>query len=200
MPTRRDLLLQAAMFSALPGLGFAQTRGQLGLPLEPTPACGPQSYTPAQTPAQTAGPYFTPGSPRRNALREPGMTGMPLRLGGRVLDPACRPLAGVLVDLWQADAEGRYDNDGFRLRGHVVTDAEGRWAFDTVRPGLYPGRTRHLHVKLQPAGGRVLTTQLYFPGEPGNARDGIFDARLLMAVGGNDDEMLARFDFVLAEG
>ncbi|WP_341705714.1 hypothetical protein [Ferrovibrio sp.] len=128
------------------------------------------------------------------------MAGMPLRLGGRVLDPACRPLAGVLVDLWQADAEGRYDNDGFRLRGHVVTDAEGRWAFDTVRPGLYPGRTRHLHVKLQPAGGRVLTTQLYFPGEPGNARDGIFDARLLMAVGGNDDEMLARFDFVLAEG
>jgi len=196
MTTRRALLLQAAMLFALPGLAFAQTRGNLALPLDPTPACA--ELPAAATPAQTEGPYFTPRSPRQAMLREPGMAGTPLRVGGLVLTRDCRPVANALVDLWQADAAGQYDNDGFRLRGHQMTDAAGRWQFATVRPGLYPGRTRHLHVKLQPPGGAILTTQLYFPGEPGNARDGIFDRRLLMTVGGDGDALLARYDFVLA--
>ncbi|WP_300299640.1 intradiol ring-cleavage dioxygenase [Ferrovibrio sp.] len=193
MTTRRDLLLQAAMFSALPGLGFAQTRG-LSLPLEPTPACG-EAHDP--TPEQTEGPYYTPRTPQKTALREPGMAGIPLRIGGLVLSRRCRPLGRVMVDAWQADAAGQYDNAGYRLRGHQFSDAEGRWQFETILPGLYPGRTRHIHVKLQPPRGDILTTQLYFPNEPGNARDGIFDRRLLVQMGGDDTAKIARYDFVL---
>lgn len=193
MTTRRDLLLQAAMFSALPGLGFAQTRG-LSLPLEPTPACGEAHDL---TPEQTEGPYYTPRTPQKTVLREPGMAGIPLRIGGLVLSRRCRPLGRVMVDAWQADAAGQYDNAGYRLRGHQFSDAEGRWQFETILPGLYPGRTRHIHVKLQPPRGDILTTQLYFPNEPGNARDGIFDRRLLVQMGGDDTAKIARYDFVL---
>ena len=64
-------------------------------------------------------------------------------------------------------------------------------------PGLYPGRTRHIHVKAQAPGQRVLTTQLYFPGEIMNARDGIFDQTLVVAMA---DSATARFDFVLQTG
>jgi protocatechuate 3,4-dioxygenase beta subunit len=190
MTTRRDLLLAALPF-ALAGDVLAQPAG-----LDPTPACG-ESHSP--TPSQTEGPYFTPNSPRRNALYEPGMDGTRLRVGGLVLDRACRPLAHVLVDLWQADAQGRYDTSGYRLRGHQFTDAQGRWQFDTILPGVYPGRTRHLHVKLQAPRGKILTTQLYFPSAAaGNARDRIFDRRLLTNTAGDAEQIIARYDFVLA--
>jgi protocatechuate 3,4-dioxygenase beta subunit len=197
MTTRRNLLLAAA-WTGLPftlaGLALAQPAGRL----DPTPACG-ESQSP--TPSQTEGPYFTPNSPRRTALYEPGLDGTRLRVGGLVLDRACRPLANVLVDLWQADAQGRYDNSGYRLRGHQFTDAEGRWQFDTILPGVYPGRTRHLHVKLQAPRGKILTTQLYFPNDAtSNARDRIFDRRLLTNTAGDAEQMIARYDFVLAEG
>lgn len=192
LTTRRNLLL-AALPLALAGDSWAQPAG-----LDPTPACG-ESHGP--TPSQTEGPYFTPNSPLRAGLYETGMDGTRLRVGGLALDRNCRPLANLLVDLWQADAQGRYDNAGYRLRGHQFTDAEGRWQFDTVLPGLYPGRTRHLHVKLQPRGGRILTTQLYFPGDAAsNARDRIFDRRLLMNAAGDAEQMIARYDFVLATG
>lgn len=192
LTTRRNLLL-AALPLALAGDSWAQPAG-----LDPTPACG-ESHGP--TPSQTEGPYFTPKSPLRTSLYEPGMDGTRLRVGGLALDRNCRPLANVLFDLWQADAQGRYDNAGYRLRGHQFTDAEGRWQFDTVLPGLYPGRTRHLHVKLQPRGGRILTTQLYFPNDAAsNARDRIFDKRLLMNAAGDAEQMIARYDFVLAVG
>lgn len=190
LTTRRNLLL-AALPLALAGDSWAQPAD-----LDPTPACG-ESHGP--TPSQTEGPYFTPNSPLRTGLYEPGMEGTRLRVGGLALDRNCRPLAHVLVDLWHADAQGRYDNAGYRLRGHQFTDAQGRWQFDTILPALYPGRTRHLHVKLQPRGGRILTTQLYFPADAAsNARDRIFDKRLLMNTAGDAEQMIARYDFVLA--
>lgn len=191
MPTRRDLLLQAAMFSALPGLGFAQTRG-LNPPLEPTPACGG-----GVTPTQTEGPYYTPLSPKRTSLLEPDMPGIKLRLGGYVLDRRCQPVAAAMVDLWQADAQGRYDNAGYRLRGHLFTDEQGRWQVETIVPGVYTGRTRHIHVKVQAPHQSVLTTQLYFPDEPGNARDRMFTKALQVTRAGDEAGQIARFDFVL---
>lgn len=203
MTTRRALLLQAALFSGLPTVtaltALAQSRPQSrGGPLTPTPACGDAAA--GLTPEQTEGPYFKPSSPRRTSLLEPGLAGTRLRLGGLVTDRTCKPLGNVLVDLWQADASGAYDNTGFRLRGHQFTDSEGRWQAETILPGLYPGRTRHLHVRLQPPLGDILTTQLYFPNEPGNARDPIFDRRLLMTVAGDEVAQIARFDFVLDIG
>jgi protocatechuate 3,4-dioxygenase beta subunit len=64
------------------------------------------------------------------------------------------------LDFWQADVNGAYDNVGFRFRGHQFTNAQGAFALTTIVPGLYPGRTRHIHVKMQAPGRPVLTTQL----------------------------------------
>ena len=112
----------------------------------------------------------------------------------------CRPVANALVDLWHADGAGDYDNRGFRCRGHQFTDAQGRYGFVTVLPARYTGRTRHFHVKVQAANGPVLTTQLYFPDEPGNARDPLFRRDLLMAVMRNGAERMAGFTFVVERG
>src|SRR5215204_1813047 len=146
------------------------------------------------TPEQTEGPYFLPDSPERTSLIESGVRGDRLVVTGRVLTADCKPVRRALLDFWQADGDGEYDLEGFRLRGHQFTDARGRFRLVTVVPGLYPGRTRHIHVKAQRPNGEVLTTQLYFRGEPQNDSDGIFDAALLMA----GDQRSARFDFVLA--
>lgn len=116
---------------------------------------------------------------------------------GTVLTTGCRPVAHALLDFWQADARGRYDNAGFHLRGHQFTDARGRFRLETVVPGLYPGRTRHIHVKVQPRGGRILTTQLYFPREPRNRTDGIYDSALLMRVARTRERWHGRFGFIL---
>jgi protocatechuate 3,4-dioxygenase beta subunit len=183
--SRRDfvrLALAASTVAALRGEATAQTT------LAPTPGCG------EATPPQTEGPFFKPSSPERVSLLEPGLGGSRLVVTGVVRGTDCRPVPGALLDVWQADAAGRYDNAGQRLRGHQFTDAEGRYRLQTIVPGVYPGRTRHIHVKLQAPGARVLTTQLYFPGEAMNARDGIFDPALVVAM---TDPSAARFDFVL---
>jgi hypothetical protein len=87
---------------------------------------------------------------------------------------------------------------GFRLRGHVFTDAEGRYSFRTIMPGIYPGRTRHYHVKVQVPNRPVLTTQFYFPDEKGNLADEFLHSELVMRVAAADDSLRARFDVVLA--
>ena len=161
--------------------------------LAPTPECRDADDV---TPAQTEGPYFKASSPERTNIRA-GASGTKLVLTGTVLTTACKPVARALVDFWQADAAGAYDNSGFTFRGHQFTDAQGRYTLETVVPGLYPGRTRHIHVKVQPSGGRVLTTQLYFPGEARNASDGIYRNELEVAVSDAADGRNATFTFVL---
>jgi protocatechuate 3,4-dioxygenase beta subunit len=161
----------------------------------PTPACHDGD---APTLPEIEGPFFKPRSPRRGDLREPGVVGRAVELSGNVLTRGCRPVANALVDLWHADDAGDYDNTGFRLRGHVFTDAQGRYAFRTIVPGLYPGRTRHYHVKIQAPNRPVLTTQFYFPDEPQNGTDEFFHRELVMRVAAADDALRARFDVVLA--
>ena len=187
-PSRREFLGVVLGVSAAGALG---ARAAAQTTLTPTPACG------ARTPEQTEGPYFTPRSPERASLLEPEMRGRRLVVSGVVRGTDCRPIPGALLDFWQADAGGRYDNAGFHLRGHQLTDAEGRYRLETILPGVYPGRTRHIHVKAQAPGRPALTTQLYFPGEAANARDGIFDPALLVALAEAGDAVAARFDFVL---
>jgi protocatechuate 3,4-dioxygenase beta subunit len=121
------------------------------------------------------------------------VSGATLVLVGRVLTTDCRPVRRALLDFWQADGDGEYDNEGYRLRGHQFTDAGGRYTLRTVVPGAYQNRTRHIHVKAQAPGGDVLTTQLYFPQEPLNDSDPIFSRELVMDVSGRR----ASFDFVL---
>jgi protocatechuate 3,4-dioxygenase beta subunit len=170
--------------------GAETTTTSGGTTLPATRAC-PDGDEP--TLEQTEGPYFTPRSPARRSLLEPGMQGERLALSGVVLSTECRPVRRALVDFWQADAAGDYDNEGFRLRGHQLTDGQGRYRLATVVPGLYPGRTRHIHVKVQAPGKDVLTTQLYFPGESANEGDGIFDPSLVIDLAGER----GTFDFVL---
>ena len=160
----------------------------------PTPECADDD---APTPAETAGPFFKPRSPERTSLLEPGLNGKRLELSGRVYGRSCTPLAGALLDFWQADDRGAYDNDGFRLRGHQHADAQGRYRLSTILPGAYAGRTRHIHVRVQPAGGHVLTTQLYFPGEKRNGSDGLFRGELLMSLETNASPQQGRFHFLL---
>ena len=190
-PTRR-IVLGAGVFAAGSLLMIDGSVAQA--PLAPTPAChdGDDATVP-----QTEGPYFKPSSPERTELFEEGMAGQPIELVGLVLSRACKPIAGALLDFWQADDKGRYDNSGFRLRGHQFSDAEGRYRLRSVVPGIYPGRTRHIHVKVQPQGGRVLTTQLYFPREPKNRSDGLFRKDLQMRTTKNAGSLAGRFDFVV---
>jgi protocatechuate 3,4-dioxygenase beta subunit len=161
--------------------------------LEPTPACDDGDEP---TLEQTEGPFFTPDSPERASFLEPGIEGTRLVLAGSVLATDCSPVAGALLDFWHADAQGEYDNEGYRLRGHQFADRRGRYRLETVVPGLYTGRTRHIHVKVQAPDQPVLTTQLYFPGEPGNESDSIFDPALLIDLR-RDDTEAASFDFIL---
>lgn len=164
----------------------------------PTPACADE------TPPQIEGPFYTPSSPRRVDLREPGQKGELLRLSGRVLDSLCKPVAGAIVDLWGCDAQGVYDNVGFRLRGHQVTDANGQFEFLTVFPGAYGNaffrRTPHLHVKVKGGDAPLLTTQLYFPEQNLNSSDGFFDPALLIRMERGKDGRHGFFEFVLATG
>jgi len=147
---------------------------------------------------QTEGPYFKAGSPQRTSLLEPGMEGTRLILQGRVLTATGAPVANAKVDFWQTDNAGAYDNSGYRLRGYVLTDAKGVYVMETILPGLYPGRTRHIHVKVQAPGGPVLTSQLYVPEEAGNSRDGIYNPALLMRVQERiAQRVVATFDFAV---
>jgi protocatechuate 3,4-dioxygenase beta subunit len=188
--TRRRLLLGGAAAAASAfvaacsrrGTNVAATSTPAGTSagtqtLEPTPACEDGDET---TPEQTEGPYFTPDSPEKRDLAADVDTGTKLVLTGTVLSTDCTPISKALIDVWQADDGGNYDNDGYRLRGHQFTDAKGAYALTTVIPGLYPGRTRHIHVKVQAPNGPVLTTQLYFPGEAQNASDGIYREECLI--------------------
>jgi protocatechuate 3,4-dioxygenase beta subunit len=192
-PTRRFLL--TGTFASCVGFGVGDAGPAWAEPsLPPTPACEDGD---APTLKQTEGPFFKPSSPERFDLREQGIKGAPIELSGFVLTRGCRPVERALVDIWHADNEGEYDNGGFRLRGHQYTDAEGRYRFLTIVPASYEGRTRHYHLKVQPPGGRLLTTQLYFPGEARNRSDGLFRRELLMKVAKAGGSLAGRFDFVL---
>jgi protocatechuate 3,4-dioxygenase beta subunit len=179
MLTRRRLITAAALWPVAPA-AWAQSK-----PL----TCG------QVTPRQTEGPFFKTNTPQRITLIEPGSKAPRLVVSGQVLARDCTPLKGALLDFWHADEHGDYDNQGFRYRGHQYSDAEGRYRLETILPAEYPGRARHIHVKVQPPGGRLLTTQLYFPNQPGNQRDGLFRQDLVMQM---NEPGAGAFDFVVA--
>ena len=147
--------------------------------------------------AQSEGPYFRPDAPLSRNLAAGARSGQHLEVGGLVLDVACRPVPGAIVQIWHADDAGNYDARGYRFRGYQVADERGAWSFSTIVPATYWSRTRHLHFKVARPGGPVLTTQLYFPDEPHNRSDRAFDPRLLMRLSG-EGGLAGRYDFVIA--
>jgi protocatechuate 3,4-dioxygenase beta subunit len=162
-----------------------------------TLACGNGSQSATVTPELTEGPYFTANSPERASLLEDGMVGTKLVITGYVYTTDCQPVANALLDFWQADANGVYDNSGYILRGHQFTDANGTYQLTTVIPGIYTGRTEHIHVKVQAPNGKLITSQLFFPGVAENDTDRIFDQGLLLVIQESSDGQQAQFNFVV---
>ena len=145
------------------------------------------------TPPQTPGPFY-PGeqnfTPENDLTQVPGRTvralGQVIYVTGKVLDPACRPIEGATVEIWQACASGRYDNPkdenpapldaNFRYWGEAYSDANGFYSFKTIKPGAYPAdatwtRPPHIHFKVSRRGYKELVTQLYFAGDALNDKD-----------------------------
>jgi len=149
------------------------------------------------------GPFYKPGAPERTALAEPGMKGTRLVISGRVLDTRCQPLPHALLDVWQCDADGVYDNQGFTLRGKLQADRSGRYELKTILPPAYRisearSRPAHIHLKVSAPGTPVLTTQLYFEGDRWNAVDGAYRKSLTLRPGdGMNGSKAAEFDFRL---
>src|SRR5262249_9339500 len=133
----------------------------------------------AITVSQTEGPYYRTPTPETNNLVLPG-DGPRLTLHGRVVDTNCTPIPYSWLDVWHANPSGVYDNTApyDQYRGHFFTDGNGEFPLYDILPGLYPGRTRHTHVKVDAANTNLLTTQLYFPGEPLNASDSLYNPLL----------------------
>ena len=164
-------------------------------PLVATPALA-DDHPP--TPRLTEGPFYPNTFPRdidADLTHIEGRAGVaqgtPLEVTGHVMDRDGRPRAGARIEIWQCDATGSYHHVGgivgdenFQGFGAVTTDAEGRYAFRTIKPVRYPGRTPHIHFNVLENNRRRLTSQMFVEGEPGNARDGLYrslgaDARLV---------------------
>ena len=174
------------------------------------------------------GPYYVPGAPQIQGegslpMRE-DEPGTPLLLQGQVRDVAGEPLPGATVEIWHADADGFYAQFApgipeWNLRGTVIADEQGRFKIHTVQPapyqiptdgscgrliaaaGWHAWRPAHLHLKISAAEHQMITTQLYFPGDPHNDDDiaSAVKPELMLDVkpapDGNGNEVT--YDFVL---
>ncbi len=145
------------------------------------------------TPGQTEGPFYPTTFPAdmdadlvRVAGQKAQAIGRVTHISGRVLNRRGETVRGAMVEIWQCDANGIYNHPGdsgrgrrdaaFQGYGRTQVDAGGRYAFRTIRPVAYPGRTPHIHFKVHAPGVGRLTTQLYIAGEPRNAGDGVLNA------------------------
>lgn len=148
------------------------------------------------TPQQTEGPFYPKdwsGDIDNDLVLVQGEAakalGQVTHVIGKILDSSGRPVRNAEVEIWQCDANGIYRHPrdtswfserkrdpGFQSRGRVVTDEEGNYSFRTIRPVAYPGRTPHIHFKVEAPGKDRLITQMYVEGDPGNARDGILNS------------------------
>jgi len=159
----------------------------------PGATCKPETATPAVAADTT----FKAGSPLRTSLRDAGTPGTPFVLTGSVSGLSCGRIKGADVDFWQADAHGVYDMTGFRLRGHQLTDAQGVYRLETIVPGGVQGRARHIGVHVQVPGKASFWTQLFFPEDPGNARDPLFKPELAIKAIASASGQAGTFDIFL---
>jgi protocatechuate 3,4-dioxygenase, beta subunit len=231
---RRQLLERFGALALQGGLRLPAALGSVGgLAALAQTGIARAAGTPAgrPTPPQSEGPFFPrelpldrDGDLTRVAGQSAVARGDVTELTGTVTDASGRPQAGILVEIWQVNAFGRYhhprDNrgdrpldPGFQGYGQAMTDAGGRYRFRTIRPVTYPGRAPHIHVALSGGGSRRLTTQLYVAGAPENERDGLLNAirdtelRNALVVpftkpaggAGTGAVFEARFDIVLAQ-
>lgn len=166
----------------------------------------------ALTPANPEGPFYPKHQQSdkdadltRIEGQEQRAEGQVIRVTGQVLDEDGQPVEGAIVDVWQANTWGRYHHEadpatapvdpGFQGWAMIRTDADGRYAFKTVKPGAYKvggnwTRPPHIHFRVSRRGYHELTTQMYFADEKLNERD-----RLLQSVPvGRRDLLVVEFD------
>jgi len=177
-----------------------------------------------RTPRQTEGPFYPDKLPLDtdndllivNDALTPAV-GEITHLTGRVLDVQGRPIRNALVEIWQVDNNGVYlhtedthaaRDKNFQGFGRFMTGSTGEYYFRTIKPVLYPGRTRHIHFAIKMKGREKWTTQCYVKGEPENQKDGIYksikDPKALASVTidfapintSRIGELAAKFDIV----
>jgi protocatechuate 3,4-dioxygenase beta subunit len=204
--TRRDFLVGSAAGTAgllIAGCGLAageNRHGEIPSYLRDggvTPEC-------LETEDNIQGPFYRPNAPFRTTLAAPG-EGIPLTISGMVMGPGCNiHLDGALIDVWQANAEGQYDNNSpeFLWRGRMNADEKGNYSFQTIVPGRYLNgaryRPRHIHVTVTAEGYRSLTTQIYFAGDPYIEGDPWVRERLTIPLRREGDGYEGTFHIVLA--
>ncbi len=138
------------------------------------------------------GPYYVSGTSRITNLNTQNLPGDKIIVSGKLYGGAdkSKPLANAMIEVWHADGGGvyhpvgdgnvnDYTADKITLRGFVNTDAQGNYMFESIRPGLYPGRPRHFHYKVTANGYKTLVTQIYFKGDPRTADEGIENCRII---------------------
>ena len=144
------------------------------------------------------GPFYKSHAPARDVIETEGT---PLVIEGRVLksDDCQTGIANATVDIWHCDDHGKYDMEGFKCRGHVKTDAQGKYSFATIFPPAYGGRPRHIHFKIRAKGYSELTTQLYFEGDPKIKNDFARNANKdrVISLNTENDHKKGKFDIYL---
>lgn len=160
--SRRDSLLRCAAAGALrlaPWMGLAETVSALEA----------QERSAVKKPTQwnEIGPFYKRLAPNQAQLRSASDPGLPLKVSGAVIGSRGDALPGAKMEIWQADHLGLYDLDGYRFRATLTAGAEGKYSFDSVMPGHYPGRVcQHIHYLVTAPGHKPLITQLYFATDP----------------------------------
>ena len=175
--------------------------------------------SPLQTPSQTVGPFFKPALVRAGdeSLVTPKSRGERITIEGCVLDGDATPVSDAMIELWQANADGRYDHPDdsqeklldpdFHGFGRAATDERGRFLFHTIKPGSVPGsqdllQAPHINVSIFARGLlKRLITRIYFPGEQLNAADVVLNSvapeRRSTLIARVEKPNLLRFDIVL---
>jgi protocatechuate 3,4-dioxygenase beta subunit len=150
------------------------------------------------TESDMLGPFYKEDAPFKQRLGE-GIEGERLIITGKVMDMRCQPLKGAILDIWQANSTGEYDNKGFTLRGKVNTNNDGVYLIDTIIPKEYGQgditRPGHIHLKVGVPNQPTLTTQLYFEGDP--YLTDLEDKSLIMKITDSNGTKKAKFDFVI---
>jgi protocatechuate 3,4-dioxygenase beta subunit len=193
--TRREVLA-LALSAPLAGLLRGRASASQGLGQftagAPPDCTNTRKLTPAADDKQ-----FRTGSPARTSLADATTPGKKLTLTGFVIGLRCGAIKGATVDVWQADAKGVFDPAGFRLRGHQLTSADGRYHVETIVPGQVAGRPRYLGVRVQPPGKPALSTLLFFSDDPASAKDPAVKPEQIMKVADGKDGATATMDLVL---
>lgn len=159
------------------------------------------------------GPFYTDNPPAimNGQLAGVEEAGDRMIISGRVFNLDCsQVIPNAIVDVWHADHDGAYDNEGFRLRGQILTNEQGFYLFETIKPGKYKNGNRfrpsHIHYKITPPGFPTLTTQLYFEDDEDLSSDpassiteGEFDAssRIIPLTTNADGKLEGTFDIMI---